>query len=247
MNKKLIGIALCSSLLLSGCTSVLRDINNALDPSSKKNDPAPLTLSIYPANTFFNKMTADKSKDSVFIDLWGKPQKSYVGSSYYILSWQPKSDDSCTVMISFDPIIKTAIPGQYQSRNCEKTILQGPQITYDLMAMSKDYTGALAFRAIGLNDIMNDWLGQDIDTALRKWGAPKSRVELRTGGQVYTWITYWEYTYNGWGDYYYGNCEQTLISNKNGKIDGWNYADCNQWASYGIMPKVVPIPKAKVD
>lgn len=59
-----------------------------------------------------------------------------------------------------------------------------------------------------MNDVMNNWVGENINTVIQKWGYP-TKQQTVAGKEVY----YWEETFNtiGGGDTIYGTTIQTPV------------------------------------
>ena len=184
-------------------------------------------------------MYSNQSSIDVFTKQWENRQKEpeivFKNADNYVARWY-LGVNYCTVYINFDPKTKIAKKAEWSLVNCEKvTMNTGPVIE---VITNMPYSAGVPTRDEQLADIMESWIGKDIDDAFIKWGSPWGSVALNSGGKVHTWKNSWAS-----GDYI-GVCEQTLISDKKGKIVNWKTGGCLS-KSYGKIPSFVPIPQPR--
>ncbi|QIQ21357.1 hypothetical protein [Zophobihabitans entericus] len=243
LSKKLILMSVVTVSILTGCTSVLNNIAAAMTDTPKTDSvPEKFQSGNYFINSYLNYSMAENYTIDDYIKVWGKPVETYTPSGSYIAKWQLLDDKSCTVYVNFNPKTKVVKPLDYRLDDCLSVSMTGPVIT---VPKDEPYNaGYMAMRSRTLNDVMADWLGKNIDSALVKWGAPASSTAMNSGGKIYTWKNYWESARDVWsGNYTYGWCEQTLVSNSKGVIVNWNHKGCRSGATYGQIPKLVAEPK----
>lgn len=250
LSKKIIITSVFALSLLTGCASVLNDINNVITGNSSDtgSTPTPNTSSIktgqssqYKINTYMRHAISYTLDDH--IKVWGKPAEVYKSSNDYLAKWTPFSDKNCVVYVNFNPRTLQSKPMDYYLDRCEDVTMTGPVIE---VPKNEVYSaGYMKTRNLTLADMMEKWIGRNVDSALIKWGSPFSSVQLNAGGRIYTWKTYWETRRNVWsGEYTYGYCEQSLITNSKGIVSNWNYSNC-RGDTYGKIPAIVPVPKPR--
>ncbi len=82
---------------------------------------------------------------------------------------------------------------------------------------------ALLMAALGCHRLaktMDSWMGANVDQLIASWGAPDSRMDLRDGGQVLTWISIRSNAYGVW------QCRKSFTADRNGTLIKWSYSGC---------------------
>lgn len=253
-NKKLIFSGILSAALLAGCATVDDAVNAIFTPGKKDTSPEAIKKQAakieidqagsYKINTYMRHAMGNNFTESDYTKVWGKPTVIVKNNSDYLLKWEPYSN-GCTIHVNFDPVTKVAKTLDYHlSDNCASIAMNGPAI--DVPKNEVFSPGYMSMRDRSLSDVMEGWMGKNVDEALISWGSPHSAVALNSGGKVYTWKTSWQTRPNVWsGEYTYGVCEQTLVTNATGTVNNWNYNSCNSDNTYGKTPAAVPMPRPR--
>ena len=254
LNKKLLITGIISVSLLSGCATVEDALGSILSPGKKDTSPEAIAKQVskievaqegsYKINTFMRHAMGNNFTVSDYSKIWGEPTVVVKNSSDYLLKWTPY-DNSCTIHINFSPATKTAKLLDYHlSDECASINMKGPAIEVPRNEVFSP--GYMPMRDRILADVMEDWVGKNVDQALIKWGSPLSAVPLNSGGKVYTWKNSWQTRPNVWsGEYTYGTCQQTLVTNSKGIVNNWGYNSCNPDWTYGKTPAAIPVPKPR--
>ncbi|UNM95188.1 hypothetical protein MMG00_08085 [Ignatzschineria rhizosphaerae] len=253
-NKKLILSGILSAALLSGCATVEDAVNVLLSPGKKDTSPEAIKKQAakieidqagsYKINTYMRHAMGNNFSVNDYTKVWGNPTILVKNNSDYLLKWAPY-DNNCTIYINFDPATKIAKTMDYHlSENCASINMTGPAI--DVPRNEVFSPGYMAMRDRTLSDAMEEWIGKNVDKVLISWGSPYSAVPLNAGGKVYSWRNAWQTRPNVWsGEYTYGTCQQTFITDSKGTITSWDYSACNPENTYGKTPAAVPIPSPR--
>lgn len=254
LNKKLIFTGILSASLLAGCATVEDAVNAVLSPGKKNTSPEAIKKQAekievgqagsYKINSYMRHAMGNNFTENDYIKVWGKPTVVVKNGSDYLLKWVPY-DNNCTIHVNFDPVTKVAKALDYHlSDDCASIKMSGPAI--DVPRNEVFSSGYMTMRDRTLSDLMESRMGKNIDETLISWGSPSSTVALNSGGKVYTWKTAWHTRPNVWsGEYTYGTCEQTLVTNAKGIVNNWTYSSCNPDNTYGKTPAAVPVPRPR--
>lgn len=254
LNKKLIFTGIVSATLLSGCVTVDEAVNAVFSPGKKDTSPEAIAKQVakievaqggqYKINTYMRYAMGNNFTVKDYTQVWGKPTVITKNQNDYLLQWTPY-DNNCTIYVNFDPATQVAKTLEYHlSDDCAAVTMNGPAIS--VPANEVFSPGYMSMRERTRSDAMESWMGRNVDEALLDWGSPESTVPLNSGGKVYTWKTSWQTRPNVWsGEYTYGTCELTLVTNNKGTINNWNFSGCNPEITFGKMPAAVPVPKPR--